>query len=167
MNQLADPNTKPILELFAKLSDQDILNLVMTGCLKWRYADLPSDFQRVYRDALEVNLEAARNSGAVPPPTMSLAALDRAEVGFAVVDIPDQQARVVSWFILLPEHPAPIWVTVVNARHAGTPEYFAAHQAQLNALRTRPLSALPTATDGDERPSVPRELPPENLPNEQ
>jgi hypothetical protein len=154
--QWTDPQTKPILEAFARLPDRSHQELLRTGWLKWRYAELPPEFQRVYHDALAVNVESAQKSGVKLPPTFSLATLEQAEVGFALIDIPDKQACVVSWFILLPEHPAPIWVTVVNARHAGTPEYFAAHNAQLNALRLKPLSTLPAAVE-EGTPSPPRE----------
>jgi serine/threonine protein kinase len=149
--QLADPHTKPLLELFAGLSAEEHRQGQRHGYLKWTYSELPADRRAVYRNALQANLDAIRKSGQEPPDTMSLEALADAQVGFAQVDVTARNARVLSWFILLPVHPDPIWMTVVNAKYAGTPGYFAAHHDQLNKLRLKPLS--PELPANAEQPS--------------
>ena len=143
--QLADPPTKRLIELFAGLPDQSHQELLERGYLKWAYAELDEPRRQVYRDSIRLNLDLARKQGVEPPATMSLEALTKGEVGFAVVDIPDLRQRVVSWFVLFPDHPAPVWVTVVGVQAAGKEPYFAAHQQQLSALRTKPASRPPGA----------------------
>jgi hypothetical protein len=153
--QLNDPHTRPLIELFANLPDSTLKELMEKGYLKWKFADLDAARQKVYRDALQLNLDMAKKQGGEPPAAMSLEALQKGDVGFAVVDIPETGQKVVSWYILFPELPQPMWVTVVGAKAAGTQPYFAAHNQQLPALRKKPPSKPPAEKTGQaERPGI-------------
>ena len=140
--QISDPNTKPLIELFGQLPDDSHAELQQQGYLKWRYADLPAGMQAAYRNAVKTNLDTAKQLGQPADPTTSLEALETAEVGFAVISI-DPSSRVVSWYIIFPNRPLPIWVTVVGGSAAGTPKYFQAHNSSLPLLRAKPNSTLP------------------------
>lgn len=146
VSQLADPNTKKLVELFANLPDHSHQELRKSGYLKWKFTAIDPPSQKVCRDAIQLNLDMAKKQGAELPPTISLEALQKADVGIAIVQIDELQAKAVSWFVLLPEHPAPIWVTVVGTKAAGKPPYFAAHMQQLLDLRgkldSQPLSEI-------------------------
>jgi hypothetical protein len=50
---------------------------------------------------------------------------------------------VVSLFIIWPEISDPTWMTVANAKLAGTPPYFQAHLQRLPTLGYMETSALP------------------------
>jgi hypothetical protein len=78
----------------------------------------------------------AAQQGGQTQPGFSMEALERSQVGFAVVEIAAMDQKVVSWFILWPELPSPTWVTVVNARAAGSQPYFQAHLQRLPLLKT-------------------------------
>lgn len=140
--QISDPGTKPLLELFGQLSDALHAELQQQGYLKWKYADLPSEMQATYRNAVRISVDLAKQSGQPADPTMSLEALESAEVGFAVVPI-NASSKVVSWFIIFPNRQLPLWVTIVGGSAAGTPEYFQAHNYNLPLLRGKPESSLP------------------------
>jgi len=150
LGQLADPPTKKVIDLFARLPDAARQQLLRDEYLKWKYASLNADRQKVYRDALAVNIEIAKKQGVQVPAGMSLGALQKADVGFAIVNIPESAARVVSFYILLPEHPQPIWVTVVGARAAGTRAYINEHLGKLSSLRERPYSRDLNQANGGE-----------------
>jgi hypothetical protein len=143
--QLADPNTVKLLQLFAKLPDASHGQLQSESYLKWNVADLDAGRQQVLRDLIQLNLDMAARQGAPANPAFSLKALARAQTGFAVVSIEGTDQTVVSWYVLWPELSDPTWVTVVNARAAGTPPYFQAHMQRLPLLRTLETSALPVS----------------------
>jgi len=138
LGQLQDPPTRKILEMFAALPAIAQERLREEGYLKWKFSSLDADRQEVYRSALQANLDGIKKQGLAVPATMSLAALEKSEVGFAVVSIPETNQHVISWYILLPEHPQPIWVTLVGAKAIGTPAYLNAHNQQLPRLKSRP-----------------------------
>jgi hypothetical protein len=143
--QLADPNTVKLLQLFARLPDASHARLQSDTYLKWNVADLDSGRQQVLRELIQLNIDLAARQGAPTNPAFSLDALARAQTGFAIVEIEGTGQKVVSWYVLWPELPDPTWVTVVNARAAGTPPYFQAHLRRLPLLRSLPSSALPVA----------------------
>jgi hypothetical protein len=140
--QIADPNTKKLIRLFADLPQSSRRDLLAQGYLKWEFSGLDSSRQQVWRDLVQVNIDMAKAQGAPPNPAFSPEALARSQVGFAVVDISEAKTKVVSWYILWPELP-PTWVTVVGARAAGTQPYFSAHLAQLPLLKDKPESPRP------------------------
>ena len=144
LGQLAHPPTKKIIELFANLPDSVHKHLLKQGYLKWKFTSLDAARQKVYRDILKSNLDMVKKQGMKPLASMSLDALKKGDVGFAVIDIPELKTKVVSWYILLPKHPQPIWVTVVGVKAAGKQPYFAAHRSQLAALRSKRYSKAPT-----------------------
>lgn len=140
--QIADPSTKPLLDQFGELSDALHSELRQKLYLKWKYADLPEEMQSDYRDAVQTTIDMTKQMGQLPDPTLSLEALAGADVGFAVVQV-NPSTKVVSWFILFPDRPAPLWVTIVGGSAAGTPAYFQAHNKNLPALRALADSTLP------------------------
>jgi hypothetical protein len=141
--QLADRNTRPLLDLFAGLPKGSRDALFQQGYLKWKFASLDAARQNVYKQALIVELETSRNQGAPGDAAMSLPALQQAEVGFAGVEVGDAKQKVISWYILFSNRSAPLWVTVVGAQLAGTAPYFQAHLHQIPLLRKMPDSPLP------------------------
>jgi predicted Ser/Thr protein kinase len=154
MSQLRDPPTKKLIEFFAKLPDAVHKELLSEGYLKWKLASLDAARQKVFKDTLQLQLDMAKKQGVKVPATMSMEALEKADVGVAVVNIPEQKQSVVSVYTLLTEHPQPIWVTVVGAKAAGKEPYFAAHRQQLSAVRAKPYSkTLPRDPDAKERQS--------------
>ncbi len=140
--QLSDPNTSKLITLFANLPSDSHQDLLKDGYLKWKFINLDSQKQQVWRDLVQVNIDMAAKQGAASNPSFSQAALQNASVGFAVVDIPEVRAKVVSWYILWPEG-QPTWVTVVGAKAAGSQPYFSAHLIQLPFLKEKAESRLP------------------------
>ncbi len=135
LSQLADADTKALLIQFADLPDSARRELSQKGYLKWKFSSLKPETQKPWRDSVQVQLE--------PSPTFpkrSLETLQRASVGFALVDIPETNQRVISWFIIWPDLEAlHQWVTIVNAKACdGSQAYFAAHHKRLLALRAMP-----------------------------
>ena len=143
LGQLGDPDTAKLIRLFARLPDPLHSRLEAEGYLKWSFAELDDERQRVVREIVQVNLDLAARQGNQPQPGFSLEALELAETGFAVVEIEETGQKVVSWFLLWPELPSPTWVTVVNARAAGTQPYFQTHLRHLPSLRGSPASPPP------------------------
>ncbi|MCZ7556092.1 MAG: hypothetical protein M5R41_06795 [Bacteroidia bacterium] len=141
--QLSDTNTATLIALFAKLPTEAHRTLLDSGYLKWKFAQLDLQRQQVWRDIVQLNIDMASRQGATPSPLFSQAALQHSEVGFAVIDIPEAQAKVISWYILWTEG-QPTWVTVVGAKAAGTQPYFSAHLRQLPLLTEKPESRLPS-----------------------
>jgi type II secretion system protein G len=137
LGQLADPNTSKLIRFFAKLPDEIHEQLKKEGHVKWRFPDLSEQNQKVVREIIRLNIDMARQQG-TSQPGLSLEALQDSQVGFAVVAMENASQKVVSWFVLFPEFPNPIWVTVVNAKAAGTPPYFQAHLRNLPLLREKP-----------------------------
>lgn len=142
LGQLADPNTSKLIRFFAKLPDEIHEQLKKAGHVKWRFPDLSEENQKVVHDIIWLNTNMAKQQG-TSQPGLSLEALQDSEVGFAVVAMEGASQKVVSWFVLFPEFPNPIWVTVVNAKAAGTPPYFQAHLRNLSLLREKPETAPP------------------------
>ncbi|MBC8355596.1 MAG: serine/threonine protein kinase [Planctomycetes bacterium] len=140
--QISDPNTKPLLDQFGGLSNEMHAELLQKNYLKWKYADLSPEIQAGYRNAVQNTIDMTKQMGQPADPTLSVEALETAVVGFAVVSL-DPSTKVVSWFILFSNRPAPLWVTIVGGSAAGTPAYFQAHNTNLQHLRVLPDSALP------------------------
>ncbi|MFQ5732913.1 MAG: protein kinase [Planctomycetaceae bacterium] len=149
LGQLADPQTKPIIELFATLPDDAHQRLLKDGYLKWKYASLDVVRQKVFHGNIKGKIDLAKQRGVPIPATISLEALKKADVGFAVVKIPALKTAVVSWYVLLPEYPQPMWVTVVGSQATGKQPYFVAHHEQLPKLRlkghSKAIEATPSA----------------------
>jgi hypothetical protein len=141
--QLSDPNTTKLITLFANLPADSQQELMTTGYLKWHFMNLDPQRQQVWRDLVQVNIDLAAKQGAALNPSFSQAALQNASVGFAVVNIPEVRANVISWYILWTEG-QPTWVTVVGARAAGSQPYFSAHLIQLPLLKEKAASRLPS-----------------------
>jgi hypothetical protein len=140
--QIGDPNTQKLLSLFANLPQDAHNELLEKGYLKWKFAELDRERQQVYQEFVQFNIETAKQQGVAPNPAFSLQALQKADVGFAVIEIPETKQKVISWFILWPVG-QPIWITVVGAKACGTQPYFTAHLNQLPLLRGMPESKLP------------------------
>ena len=141
--QMGEPATRVLIESFANLPSALHGELRKKSYLIWDYRDLDIQHRKPFLDLVEANLAAARQQGVPPNPGFSVAALSRARVGYAVVDInPKKKTRVVSIFILWSET-SPTWVTVVNAKLAGTQEYFQAHLRRLPMLGNMGNSPFP------------------------
>ena len=140
--QIADPSTTKLLTLFGNLPAGSQKELLEKGYLKWKFTNLDPQRQQVWKDMVQLNIDMATKQGAAPNPSFSQTALQNASVGFAVVDIPEAKAKVVSWYILWPEGP-PTWVTVAGARAAGSQPYFNAHLIQLPLLKDKQESRPP------------------------
>lgn len=138
--QIGDPNTSKLIRLFAQLPDEAHTQLKADGYVKWQFTSLGEGRQQVVRELIQINIDMAEQQGAQPQPGLSMEALESSQVGFAVVEIAEGNQKVVSWFVLWPELPNPTWVTVVNARAAGTQPYFQAHLARLPLLKPMPQS---------------------------
>ncbi len=137
--QMNDPNTSKLIILFAGLPADAHKELLEKGYLKWKFTELDQPRQQVWQDIVQLNIDMAAKQGAAPNQSFSIESLQNAEVGFAVVDIPEAKMKVVSWYILWAEGP-PTWVTVAGARAAGSQPYFSAHLTQLPLLKNRPAS---------------------------
>jgi len=142
--QMGDPSTRALIEGFANLPASLHNEIKEKTYLKWKYSDLDSSRQKPFLVLVEANLAIAKQQGMPPNPGFSVEALNRAEVGYAIVEInPSKEMKVVSLFILWPELPSPTWVTVVNGKLAGTQEYFQAHLQRLPMLGSMNTSTLP------------------------
>jgi hypothetical protein len=147
LGQLADPNTAKLIRFFARLPDEIHERLKKHGYVKWKFANLSEENQKIVRDIIQLNIDMTRQQGGTPQPGLNVEALALSQTGFAAVEIEKTDQKVVSWFILMPELPNPIWVTVVNAKAAGTQPYFQAHLSQLPLLRDKPeTEAVAAAT---------------------
>jgi hypothetical protein len=116
--------------------------LIEKGYLKWKFADLTRHQQEGYREWIGRNVEHIKQQGRTPPENYTLEALEKADVGFAVVDIPALETRVVSAYIFMPKAVIPEWVTVVGTQAAGKPAYFEAHRSQMPELADKPYSDI-------------------------
>jgi hypothetical protein len=121
--QISDPNTSKLITIFSNLPTSSHKELLEKGYLKWKFANLDQQRQQIWRDIVQLNIDMAAKQGVAPNPSFSQAALQNANVGFAVVDIPEAKTKVVSWYILWPEGP-PTWVTIVGVNAAGSQPYF-------------------------------------------
>ena len=135
--QLADSNTVKLIRWFAELPDAIHDELKNKGYVKWKFAHLNEGHQKIARDIIQLNVDTARQ-GTGTQSGLSVEALEDSELGFAVVEVEQANQKVVSWFVLLPKWPTPIWVTVVNVQVAGTQPYFQAHLKSLPLLKERP-----------------------------
>jgi hypothetical protein len=145
--QISDENTLKLVKLLATLPDESHDELLKQSYLKWEYSLLDEARQQVCRDIIQLNIDMAAKQGGQSQPGFSLAALEEAEVGFAVVEIPATDQKVVSWFVLWPELPNPTWITVVNGGAAGTQPYFQAHLQRLPLLKSMEGSTAPIAEE--------------------
>ena len=134
--QIGDPNTAKLIRHFAQLSDTAHNELRAKGYLKWDFKQLGNNRKQSMRELIQLNIDLATKQGGRPQPGFSIEALEKSQVGFSVVDIPETKQKVVSWFVLWPELPSPTWVTVVNARAAGNQPYFQAHLRRLPLLKS-------------------------------
>ncbi len=136
--QLSDKNTRKLLELFAYLPKDSHDLLLEKNYLKWKYTELDEDRKAVYKNAVDLNKKMAKQW----PENMSLAELEKSDVGFAMVTIPKLRTKVISWYILFPKG-NPLWVTMVGTKAAGKRPYFDAHFKQLPELRKKAYTPLP------------------------
>lgn len=143
LTQMGNPQTFALVKLLANLPDDSHKELLSSSYLKWKFTELDAPRQKVFRDMVQSTIDAEKQQGGEIQDGMSVAALEQSEVGLAVVDIPPDKQKVVSIFVTFPEALTPLWVTVVNARIAGTVPYFQAHLQRLPMLKAMPTSALP------------------------
>jgi hypothetical protein len=142
--QMADPTTLALLKGFAGLSSSCHRMLRTEGYLKWNFAELSAAARAPFQALVESTLAMAKAQGVQPIPGFSLDALEKAQVGYAIVEVgKDQDQKVVSLFILWPDLPDPSWKTVVNGRLAGAQDYFSKHLINLKSLKTSLSSPLP------------------------
>ena len=134
--QIGDQNTVKLPKFFAQLPDESHDQLKTDSYLKWNFTDLDEHHQQVIRELLQLNIDMAAQQGGPAQPGFSIEALERSQVGFATVEIAATNQKVLSWFVLWPEVPSPTWVTVVNARAAGSQPCFQAHLQRLPLLKT-------------------------------
>jgi hypothetical protein len=81
--------------------------------------------------------------------------LRQADVGLAVVEMPDSHEKVVSTFILWPSPSAPTWIVVANAKAGQEAGMAQAHQLRLGMLRGFPdTTPLPKTEPGAGRDSL-------------
>lgn len=142
LDQLKDDELGAPVRLLAGLPDGLLDDLLADGYVKWPYASLDAARQSIFSGFVSHQLTVSAVLGTTTPQLISLDALERADVGFAVVDLPDGGGKVVSMYILMPGA-SPLWTTVVNAAAGGAPGYFRAHMMQLPLLRARATTALP------------------------
>jgi hypothetical protein len=140
--QLNDPNTSKLIVMFAGLPSDSHKELLEKSYLKWPFPELDQQRQQIWSEIVQLNIDLAAKQGAATNPNFSIEALQKASVGFLVVDIPEAKTKVVSWYILWAEGP-PTWVTIVGTRAAGTQPYFSAHLTQLPLLKDKPASKKP------------------------
>jgi uncharacterized protein (TIGR03067 family) len=137
--RLAEPRSKTLIELFAKLPDSAHKQLMKQGYLKWRFAALDADWQKALRDAYQRDLDLAKKLGKEVAPTQSMQALEKCELGVALVNVLGLKESVVSWFLLFPAHP-PLAVVVVGPKVEDLPAWYQAHQRDLALVRMQPYS---------------------------
>lgn len=141
--QIGDSNTLKLIKLFANLPNESHKELEEKNYLKWEFKALDQSRQKVCEDIVLLQIDMVKQQGVQPQPGFSLEELKNVDVGFAVVEMPSLKQKTVSWYILWPKLTNPTWVTVVNGRLAGTPEYFQSHMQRLSALKSMPLSKTP------------------------
>jgi hypothetical protein len=138
-----DSNTRPILRLFANLSEAEHEALLKDSVLKWDFKDLGDVRQQVFKDMVRINVEMSRVHDVEPMEGFSVAALDRAQVGFVIVSSPGGVRIFVSLFILWADLEIPTWVTVVYADMVGTHGYFNRHSSRIKEIRPLPVTRPP------------------------
>ncbi|MCC2672091.1 MAG: hypothetical protein K0Q72_4563, partial [Armatimonadetes bacterium] len=121
-----DPAIKAMLELFAKLPEEQHRALLTTGRLVWSADDLTKQ-QRKLVDTLlrDVN---ARGDGSEP---FLLSPALATRTGFALVTVPGVETAVISWWVSSPTGTHPTWIPLMNAAAVAAPGYFRAHLEQL------------------------------------
>jgi uncharacterized protein (TIGR03067 family) len=139
---MADPNRKTIVDMFANLPESARKQLLQEGYLKWKFADMDPEVQKKWREIHQRNLDESKEFGAELRPTFSMAALEKSDAGFALVNVLGQKASVVSWYLLFPGEMQPGQVTVVGPKPdlKQIQAWRAAHIVDVNALREKPYS---------------------------
>ena len=138
-----EKNTRPLLRLFANLSPAEHATLLKESVLKWDFKDLGGVRQQVFKDMVRINVEMSRAHDVEPMEGFSVAALDRAQVGFVIVSSPGGVRIFVSLFILWADLDIPTWVTVVYADMVGTHGYFNRHSSRIKEIRPLPVTRPP------------------------
>jgi uncharacterized protein (TIGR03067 family) len=137
---LADPGKKAILEWFASLPDGAHQHLLKEGYLKWKVASLDAERQKTLREGVKRGLEEAKKLGVAPPPTQSLEALAKADIGFALVNVLGQKHSFVSWYLQFPASPQPGFAPLIGAKVENPQALAEAHLIDLTALRAKAYS---------------------------
>jgi hypothetical protein len=60
--QIGDPNTQKLLSLFANLPQDAHNELLESGYLKWRFAELDRERQQVYQEFVRFNIEISKTT---------------------------------------------------------------------------------------------------------
>lgn len=122
----SDVATRAMNELFAKLTDEQHRTLLTTGRLVWAEGDLT----RPQRKLVDVVLrDLNERTGGMDQYLLSAALATR--TGFALVQVPDVAAPVISWWVSTPSVPHPAWVPLANEAAVKAPGYYRAHLEQL------------------------------------
>lgn len=162
--QLSDPAIRDLLKLFADLPEDHHTELRTRKFLKWRFDELDVARQQVFTNVLTMNMKMVYGDSFGQGASRVLKLLGKSEIGFAVVDIPSNQEKVVSCFVLWPDRLAPTWVGVANARALRANDADEAHVMRLPMLKNFSTSKLPPAwieTPGGEE--IPQQVPTKKL----
>lgn len=143
--QMADPALLDLLRLFAELPSKLHSELHQKLFLKWRFAELDRHRQMVFEQVLRMNMGMLGDHAKIAEADRVIGLLRQCDVGFAVVEIPSTGEKVISCFVMWPEHLFPTWVTVANAKASQNQDAIAAHIARLPMLKTLSHSELPPA----------------------
>src|SRR5262249_7567233 len=134
--QLADPNTKPLIELFAQLPDESHRELTDKGYLKWKFADLDGPRQQAYRKYVQYVLDTFNKRQTDVPEGVSLAGLENADVGFAVLTPKSGGPKIVTLYTFLPDYQLPLSKVLVGVKSPDKPGSYLAYEEPLAAVRT-------------------------------
>jgi uncharacterized protein (TIGR03067 family) len=138
---LADPLQKPVVELFANLPDSARQQLLKEGHLRWKFTALDAGRQKFLRDFYQRRLDATKKLGLDVPAAMSLDALEKCDVGFALVNVLGLKHSAISWYVMLPARPLPHVLPVLGGPTAeNLPAWHEAHLQQIPPLLLRPYS---------------------------
>ncbi len=134
--ELAKPNGRKLITLFANLPDEAHQLLLKQGYVKWPFAKLDPQRQAVYEFGFDFYLETYKKQNRPTPHTLE--DLKNADVGFAVVDFPEVKANLVTLYVLLEDHP--VWWPIESVK---VPANIPAHKVMLPEVQKGPHSPLP------------------------
>lgn len=126
MTEAADRNLNLLL---GKLKDEQHQQLLFTGKLLLRPAELSKEQRRLLEPVIE-RLNAESRAGGLGD-AYDLIPYGRTIIGFSILTIPEAEKPCLTWWIRSPLAPTPSWVTLVNGEAVKAPLYYRTHLEQL------------------------------------
>ncbi|MGF1583460.1 MAG: WD40 repeat domain-containing serine/threonine protein kinase [Gemmataceae bacterium] len=134
--EMANPDSRKLLELYANLPDKCHTLFLKQGYLKWSLAQLDRNRQAYFEHAVRLNQDQCNKRGMKSPFTLDQ--LKDTDVGFAAIEVAEGTALALSLYALFPDNSL-TWMSLPII--PGTVP--SSSKKALDRLRTVPYSPLP------------------------